>query len=306
MLKRSTKSILRAAGCSYVMLLVIVAFSGVISAQSQDPANPTPITSNTVEGQAGAEGATYYYSYKAPKGSVTITLKGLTNYYATIFDLELRDASGKSLGKIYFSAEDTAKSEAKTFSFASAQTVTLIVTLLKDKTLKWQKYTITLSAAKAGQKTGSATNVGSSSTDKRIPQTPSNKKPNPEPVAQAPLPDLVIGEVKVTADKVMVTVRNKCAGKASASRLRMQVFESATKEVAVGPVPEIDVPPVAGNASTVVTFPLDPPVKSFIGRYIRLDIDLFDKIKETVETNNWWETGAAPFPDPVNSCNPPK
>ena len=88
----------------------------------------------------------------------------------------------------------------------------------------------------------------------------------------------------------------------------MQVFESATKQVAVGPVPEIDVPALAGKASTTVTFPLDSSgkSKSFIGRYIRLDLDLFDKIKETVETNNWWETGAAPFPDPVNSCNPPK
>ena len=176
MLKRSTKSILRVAGCSYVMLLVMVAFSGVIRAQSQDPANPTPITSNTVEGQAGAEGATYYYSYNAPKGSVTITLKGLTNYYATIFELKLRDSSGKLLGKIYVSAEDTAKSEAKTFSFASAQTVTLIVTLLKDKTLKWQKYTLTFSAAKAGQKTASATKVGPVQTDKGIPQIPSNKR----------------------------------------------------------------------------------------------------------------------------------
>src|SRR5207302_9644154 len=51
MLKRSTKSILRAAGCSYVMHLVIVAFSGVTRAQSQNPANPTPITSTTVDGQ---------------------------------------------------------------------------------------------------------------------------------------------------------------------------------------------------------------------------------------------------------------
>ena len=306
MLRRNTKSILRAASWSYLILFILAALCGPTRAQSQDPANPTPITSNTVEGQAGPEGATYYYSYKAPKGSVTITLKGLTNYYSTIFDLELRDASGKSLGKIYFAAEDTAKSEAKTFSFASAQTVTLIVTLLKDKTLKWQKYSITFSAAKPGQKTGSATNVGSSPTDKRIPQIPSNKKPDPDPVAQLALPDLVIGEVKVTTDRVMVTIRNKCAGKAGASRLRMRIFKGAVKETAADFTPEIDVPAVAGNASTVVTFTLAGSVKSFIGRYLRLDVDLFDKIKETVETNNWWETGAAPFPDPVNSCDPPK
>ena len=45
---------------------------------------------------------------------------------------------------------------------------------------------------------------------------------------------------------------------------------------------------------------------TFSGRYVRVEVDETNKIKEAVETNNWWETGAAPFPDPVNSCDPPK
>ena len=48
----NTKSILRAIGRSCTLLFILMALCGLTSAQSTDPANPTPITSNKVEGQA--------------------------------------------------------------------------------------------------------------------------------------------------------------------------------------------------------------------------------------------------------------
>ena len=44
-------------------------------------------------------------------------------------------------------AGDTAESASKDFSFDSDQPVTIVVKLLKDDTLKWQKYSIMLSGA---------------------------------------------------------------------------------------------------------------------------------------------------------------
>jgi hypothetical protein len=53
----------------------------------------------------------------------------------------------------------------------------------------------------------------------------------------------------------------------------------------------------------VQKFLISGRAKSLTGRYIRVEIDAFNQLKEAVDTNNWWETGAAPFPDAANSCD---
>lgn len=106
MFRRNGKHILHLLTNSFTVLFVLVAICGFAHAQSQDPANPTPITSNTVSGQAGSSGATYYYRFQAPKGSTTITLTGQTNNYAAQFEADLLSMSGDDLGAIYVSAGD--------------------------------------------------------------------------------------------------------------------------------------------------------------------------------------------------------
>jgi hypothetical protein len=136
----------------------------------------------------------------------------------------------------------------------------------------------------------------------------SDERNNHKKVTLAPLPDLVIQSVEVGTDTATVSVFNKCNASSAASRLNVTIYKGADKKS--GPVSLLgeDVPPLKGNTQAKIilhTLGL-ASTSSFKGRYMRLEVDPTNAIKEAVETNNWWETGAAPFPDPVNSCNPSK
>lgn len=136
----------------------------------------------------------------------------------------------------------------------------------------------------------------------------SDERNNYKKVSIAPLPDLVIQSVELNNTKATVTVFNKCNGRSDAAKLEMLLYLGPKKSGGGGGV-STDVPPLVGNTGAKIVIDLNVSkisIPSFNGRYLRLDIDPSNKIKEAVETNNWWETGAAPFPDPVNSCNPPK
>lgn len=125
---------------------------------------------------------------------------------------------------------------------------------------------------------------------------------------QAPLlPDLVIQSVEIVNDKANVYVFNKCKGPSSPAYFSVIIYKGVDKksgwESSIGK----SVPALAGG--TGMKFLVDPKAfsvltKSFSGRYVHVEVDETNEIKETVETNNWWETGAAPFPDPANSCEP--
>ncbi|MDX6558696.1 MAG: hypothetical protein QOF72_1745, partial [Blastocatellia bacterium] len=145
--EQNTKSIQRAISTSFTLLFILVALCALAKAQSQDPANPTPITTKKVEGKASGAGATYYYRFQAKKGNVQVTLAGQTNNYSTQFEADLINSSGADLGKIYVSASDQPNHTLKVFSFDSDQSVTIVVKLTKDDSLKWQYYSITLSGA---------------------------------------------------------------------------------------------------------------------------------------------------------------
>jgi len=134
---------------------------------------------------------------------------------------------------------------------------------------------------------------------------PKIKVPNNPVILPAYLPDLRINSVKVNGIKADVEVWNRCKGDAPASRLRVELYAGSTKESGVYKIFEIDVPPIAGETKTTVT----PDATSiggikytFEGKYYRLSIDPHDKIKETVEGNNWFEKNSAPFPDSATSC----
>ncbi|PYS46753.1 MAG: hypothetical protein DMF68_18165 [Acidobacteria bacterium] len=292
MLKQKTQSVLRVFSASCSLLFILTALCGLTRAQSTDPTNPTPITSGTSSGQAGPAGATYYYRFNAAQGSVKITLKGQTNNYSTQFEADVLNMDGTDLGDIYVSAGDAAKSESKDFSFANAQPVNIVVKLTKDSTLKWQKYSITLSGAVGVGNSGG----GGGNKDNTSPS----------------LPDLKVTDVQIhgnNGNRLTITISNSCNGDVPASsliRLQLFVYENADKKK-IDLIFAVDQAPLAGNTSSTYILDLSQfnySLKSFDHKYLRVEVDPGNKIKEASESNNWWETGAAPFPEKNGYCNP--
>jgi hypothetical protein len=288
MFKQHTKSIRRVVSASCSLLCILMALCGQTRAQSTDPANPTPITSSTVSGQAKSGGATYYYRFNAQQGSVKITLTGQTDNYSTQFEADVVNMAGTDLGDIYVSASDTAQSSSQNFSFDSAQPVNIVVKLSKDKSLAWQKYIITLSGAVSFGNSGGG-NKGNSS---------------------ASLPDLKVIDVQIGGNggnKATVIISNECNGDVPASssiRIKMAIYKDADKKSGVDYYLYGNLAPIAANTNSKSIFVLSSSdkVKSFNGRYLRVDVDPDNTIKEVVESNNWWETGAAPFPERSGYC----
>jgi hypothetical protein len=145
--EQNTKSILRAISTSCTLLCILMALCGLTRAQSTDPASPTPITSQKVQGFAGAGGARYYYRFKAQKGKVRVTFQYWTNDSATQFEAHLLNSDGKDLGAVYVSGDGTPKSAIKYYSFDGEQPVTIFVMMSQGKALASQKYLITLAGA---------------------------------------------------------------------------------------------------------------------------------------------------------------
>ena len=120
------------------------------------------------------------------------------------------------------------------------------------------------------------------------------------------LPDLVIQSVEITNGAASIYVFNKCKGSSGKTRLEVTIYKGNNNKSGFESSLSADVPAIAAN--TGITLVVDPMkystmTKSLTGRYIRVEVDAFNQLKEAVDTNNWWETGAAPFPDPANSCD---
>jgi len=288
MFEQNTKSIRRAIGGSLALLCILVALCGLTSAQSTDPANPTPITSKQVKGYAETAGARYYYRFKAQKGKVRVTFQYWSNDSATQFEAHLLNSDGKDLGGVNVSGDGTPKSAIKYYSFDNEQPVTIVVMMSQGKALASQEYVITLAGAVDFGGQGGGNN------------------PSPD------LPDLRIVSVKIIGpggNTARVVVSNACNGNVLEKKIRIRVNFYKGAGTNSGFDYEIDRDiwvPLAGNTSLTFDFSLLPSekIKSFNGRYIRVELDPDNYIKETIETNNWWETGAAPLPNGSDSCKP--
>jgi hypothetical protein len=138
----------------------------------------------------------------------------------------------------------------------------------------------------------------------------SDERNNYKKVSLPPLPDLVIQSVELVDNKATVTILNKCEGTAGTSSIRIEIY-GLGKNPAVQLGWDVGIPPIDGKGvfKKIIFVPGSSDESSpqtFKGRKVRFVVDAHNKLKEAVETNNWWETGAAPFPDPANSCNPAK
>ena len=261
--EQNRKSFLRALNWSCTLLFILVALCGLTSAQSQDPANPTPITSNKVQGFANKAGATYYYRFKAKKGIVTVTLKGWTNNYSTQFEADLISSSGADLGKIYVSASDQRNHALKVFSFDSDQSVDIVVKLTKDDSLKWQYYSITLSGA-----VELAANDG-----------------QPTPAQKAP--DLVVTQIIFEQSPAKIRVRVMNNGSAASTGCFLALASGAGDDPSLGTkkrVWSIPVPALAAGKgfSTVIDV---SPLTQTNGPWKAM-VDRSNTVKESNETNN--------------------
>ena len=263
MLEQNTKSIRRAISRSCTLLFMLVALCGLTNAQSQDPANPTPITTKQVEGKATGTGATYYYRFKAKTGSVKVTLVGQTNNYATQFEADLTNSGGAELGKIYVSASNQVNNELKVFSFDSDQSVDIVVKLTKDDTLKWQYYRITL--------------------DGSVELAANDGQPTPSQTA----PDLVITEIIFDQSPAKIRVRVMNIGGGGSTSCFLALASGAGDAPSLGTkkrVWSIKVPALAAGKgfSTVIDV---SPLTQTNGPWKAI-VDRSDTVKESNETNN--------------------
>ncbi|MEP6922187.1 MAG: hypothetical protein ABI967_13755 [bacterium] len=86
------KSLLLAAG-----LLVLMATSASVFAQSTNRDHPTPFTSNEIKGELNAEEVEYFYSFTAGPGEVTITVDVKSSGGTTGTAFELLDANANKV-----------------------------------------------------------------------------------------------------------------------------------------------------------------------------------------------------------------
>ena len=261
--EQKTKSILRAITRSCTLLCILMTLCALTSAQSQDPANPTPITTKTVEGKASGAGATYYYRFKAKKGSLKVTLVGQTSDYSTQFEADLTNSSGADLGKIYVSASDQANHALKVFGFDSDQSVNIVVKLTKDDTLKWQYYSITLSGAiELGVNDG-----------------------QPSPAQEAP--DLVVTEIIFEQSPAKIRVRVMNIGSGASTSCFLALASGASDDASLEtkkrvwslPVPALE----AGKGFSTVDDV--SPLTQTKGPW-KATVDRSNTVKESNETNN--------------------
>lgn len=117
------------------------------------------------------------------------------------------------------------------------------------------------------------------------------------------LPDLVVGVVvKREEGKAIVTVANKCKGKAAQSTVSIFFYKDEQKKHTEYVVMNTSVPPLAPGAQKTLTIE-SGYIKGY--PFLRAVIDITNKIKEASEGNNWWEMNAQPFPDKGGYCDPP-
>jgi len=128
--------------------------------------------------------------------------------------------------------------------------------------------------------------------------------------APSDLPDLVIKSVEIKDNAAFVTVLNRCKGYSGPTTVELTIYKGVDKASGWQSSFSEKLPVLAPNTTAKVVLDLKkhPSVSATTlnGRYLRVEVDLLGEIKETVEGNNWWETGAAPFATPGNSCDPPK
>lgn len=262
-------------------VFVVILLSGIVFAQSKDPNNPTPITSNTFEGKMGSEGGTFYYSYVAPKGGLKVTVTGQTNEYTSPIRVNVyKKVGGDSLGEIYVIADKKTKTESKSYSFLAKQTIILSVRLEEDSTLKWQKFTVSL-APTGGKiiipgKTGQIIIPGKTG-QILIP-------------GKKGLPNLTVTEYQfVPSNNKGLRIKVENTGNTASSASTLQLTVRKINGNAVGRTLSVDVPVISAGGFkwiSVNTVKILPKSVSLSDTTFKLIADFAETVTESNESDN--------------------
>lgn len=98
-------------------------------AQSTDSATPTRLESNQIEGEAEAAGQSYYYTFTAGPGDLTIKVDGETDFYSTTAHVILHDERGLELGKVALNATGNSGNKSATIHLAKSHLIKMQIML---------------------------------------------------------------------------------------------------------------------------------------------------------------------------------
>ena len=148
-----------------------------------------------------------------------------------------------------------------------------------------------------------AASLASAQKVEKDPRGPLGKDKSNYPVRL--LPDLVVGIENQFSSQVIVRVTNKCKGTAADSYVSMKLPNDLGSPVFIGKNVKSLAPGESGLITFTIPDALKPKLKSFENKWIRMEIDPQNKVKEASEGNNWWEPNAQPFPEKNGYCDPP-
>lgn len=132
---------------SILLLILSLTLFGAARAQSNDIDNPTPLTTNIVEGEGDGKAESVYYAFTATKGDVKVTIDAKTDDRSTPLRVALLDEDGNELLPIYVVAKGAGARETKIKRFVRDTKVILKIRMDDDRDVKLLTYKIKLDGA---------------------------------------------------------------------------------------------------------------------------------------------------------------
>ncbi len=222
-------------GRSFILTAILALTFGLTArAQSTDIDNPTPLTSNVIEGEHEGETETLYYSFTATKGDVKITFDGKTKYYSGWVKVELLNEDGSSeLFKIDGMATSTSKRTAGTKRFLREQKVILRVSIEKDAVVGLINYKIRLDGAvkfeappAGGEAAPPATEAAPPTEETAPPAEATNSNPPPTTAKPSPTTTTTTGGEQTAPKKATTKERIKAKTKTEAKKILKDVVDN--------------------------------------------------------------------------------
>ena len=108
-----------------MMSLMLAVFVGSNSAQSGNPDNPTPLTSNELKGSLGGADKEFYYSFVAGPGKVTVTVDIKASEGVASMTLNFSAAESADVLVMPLATHRGSKREVDSFNLDERQTVVM-------------------------------------------------------------------------------------------------------------------------------------------------------------------------------------
>ena len=109
-------------GAFFILLIALIGSTQGAAAQSDNAANPTPLTGNTLSGNiAHKDAQSYYYTFTAGPGDITFALSVKSNGNFSYMEMEILDLSKRTLLRMDASSNGAVKKS--TLKFDSQQTL---------------------------------------------------------------------------------------------------------------------------------------------------------------------------------------